>query len=388
VGTAFSRPPGDLPGDLDHAPGEAAVRQASWPRTHQDMMGQSQPYPPSWIDKLTDWVRRLPVPSWVFYLALGLSLSLLYLALLLSSVQWAIGGLSLTTVLVYSLLNGLTCAYLLGLIHYLDNSAAAALARFRPVLAADDAEYTRLSYQLTTLPARPTLIAAGLGGLYTFVAQLINVLTTASQVTIAESPILLGLIVGFNLVLYVLAAVLVYHTLHQLLMVNTIYTRHTRINLFQLGPLYALSGLTARTALGIGIPAYIWFQANSVSIQGMTIPDIIQAVFLGVIVVVAFIWPLGGAHRLLETEKQRLQDDVAGRIEATIATLHRRADSGELDNFAAQKSVLDGLLAEQGVIDKLRTWPWRTETVRGLGVAFFLPIVIWLVQRILERLGM
>ncbi|MGH7425775.1 MAG: hypothetical protein ACREJP_06375, partial [Candidatus Methylomirabilales bacterium] len=29
------------------------------------------PYPPSWVDRLTDWVERLPIPWWLFYLALG-----------------------------------------------------------------------------------------------------------------------------------------------------------------------------------------------------------------------------------------------------------------------------------------------------------------------------
>ena len=45
-------------------------------------------------------------------------------------------------------------------------------------------------------------------------------------------------------------------------------------------------------------------------------------------------------------------------------------------------------MLSQGVIDKLRTWPWRTETVSGLGLAFLVPILIWIIQRVLERLGL
>jgi len=29
------------------------------------------PYPPSWIDRLTDWVERLPIPWWSFYVVLA-----------------------------------------------------------------------------------------------------------------------------------------------------------------------------------------------------------------------------------------------------------------------------------------------------------------------------
>jgi hypothetical protein len=385
MSTGFSRPGGDFPGDFAPPAGEAAgpPAQTAAPET----AGSERPYPPSWIDRVTDGVRRLPLPAWVFYLALGLGLSLLYLALLLPFVGEAPGALPLDTVVFYSFLNGMTPAYLLGLIHYLDNSAAAALAQFRPVLTVDAAGYNRLRYHLTTLPAWPTLLAAALGVVYTFVTLLINFFAGQSPGPGAGSPIVIGLVVGFNALIYVLVAVLVFHTLYQLRMVNVIYTQHTRINLFQLGPLYALSGLTARTAVGIGIPTYAWFQANISTTPGSSLPNILQTVFLVIVITLTFIWPLLGAHRLLEQEKQQLQDEVARRIEAALAALHSRADSGDLADYAALKGVLDGLLTEQGVIDRLRTWPWRTETVRGLSAAFLLPILIWVVQRVLERLG-
>lgn len=193
--------------------------------------------------------------------------------------------------------------------------------------------------------------------------------------------------VGFRILIYVLVGVLIYHTLHQLRMVNEIYTKHTRINLFQLGPLYSLSSLTALTAIGIGIPTYLWFQINILSADSSYLSDIFQTIVLGIVIVVTFISPLLGAHSLLEKEKQRLNDEVARRMEATIARLHKQIDNDVLDDRAALKETLDGLVTEQGVIQKLRTWPWRTETVGGLGLAFLLPILIWVVQRVLERLG-
>jgi hypothetical protein len=332
-------------------------------------------------------VDRLPLPAWAFYLALGLVLSLGYMLLLLASPLWASGVLDLGGLLFYSFLNGLTFPYLLGLVHYLDRSAAAAMSRFRPVMAVDEAEYHKLLYQLTTLPARPTLLASGIGVAYTFAVFAINILNLGSLGVVEMSPLLVVQVVGYNVPIYVLVAVLVYHTIHQLRMVNTIYTQHTRINLFQLGPLYALSGLAARTAIGIAVPTYVWFQANSLSAVGTTVSDIIQTVFLGIMVVVTFVWPLLGAHGLLEREKQRLHDEVARRIEATIASVHHRVDNSELGDLGEQKEALNVLVAEQGLIAKLRTWPWRTETVSGLGLTFLLPILIWVAQRVLERLG-
>jgi hypothetical protein len=335
-------------------------------------------------------VSRLPLPPWASYILLGLGLALVYLPFLLSMPNWVRGVLGLDVALVYSFLHGATCAYLLALMHYLDNLASAALARFRQVMSVDDVVYERLRYQLTTLPARPTLLASAVGLIYTIASIVIGAMTAGNpSPEVMSSPVLIGLTFGFTAQIYVLAAVLVYHTLHQLHMVNVIYTKHTHINVFRLGPLYALSGLTARTAIGIGIPTYIWFQVNSMSGQGATISNITQTVLFSITVVVTFIWPLVGAHNLLEKEKQHLQDSVAGRIEAAIQALNSRVDSstGEPRPVSELQQTLDALVTEQAVIDKLRTWPWRTGTLGSVGLAFLLPIFIWLVQRLLERFG-
>ena len=40
------------------------------------------PYPPSWVDRFTDWVDRLPIPWWSFYLIVGLLLEVLQVTIL------------------------------------------------------------------------------------------------------------------------------------------------------------------------------------------------------------------------------------------------------------------------------------------------------------------
>jgi hypothetical protein len=332
---------------------------------------------------VTDWVRGLPLPAWIVYLALGLGL-----ALLLLSASWAGGALALGTFKVDLIVTGMTFSYLLALIHYLDNSAAGALARFRPVMTIDEAGYDKLCYQLTNIPARPTLVASVLAAAYALGSLLISLFTDGIEILEAMSPIVLIVEVSVRTLIYIFLGALVYHTIHQLRMVNAIYTNHTRINLFQLGPMYALSRLTARTAIGLGIPTYLWFQVASSSSSGTSPSDLFETGLMGAVIVATFVWPLWGAHSLLEREKQRLQDEAALRIEATIAVLHGRVDSADLQERGALKDTLEGLVTEQRVIDKLRTWPWRTETVSGVGLAFLLPIIIWIVQRVLERLGL
>jgi len=118
----------------------AAVEQKSSEAGHV-----AAPYTSSWVDRFTDWVDRLPIPSWVFYAGLWLILYLIELA-----TQW-----SDTTAIIFRPFHIFFVGVIplsIALIHYLDRIADAALNKFRPVLNCSDAEYADLRYQLTTLP--------------------------------------------------------------------------------------------------------------------------------------------------------------------------------------------------------------------------------------------
>lgn len=330
------------------------------------------PYQPSWIDRLTAWVRRLPVPAWAFYLAVAAIASAILLFL--------------DTFAVETVLAAATGAYVLALMHYLDDWADAALKRFRSVMTVDEDEYESLRYKFTTMPRRPALIASAIGIFYAVVGLMTFGAEEPSLGGSALTPGMVAMLVFF-FSSYTLTAVLVYHTIHQLRMVNDIYTHHTRINLFQRGPMYALSRLAARTAIGISIPTFMWFQVSTSSAGADYSAALIETAFFGTVIALTFIWPLLGAHGLLDKEKERLKDQLARRVEATIIELQGRVDSGDLHGRDALRDTLDGLVASQSVIDKLRTWPWQTQTIGGVGAAFLLPLFIWFVQRLLERLG-
>ena len=340
-------------------------------------------YPPSWIDVFADRVRRLPVPAWLFYFVSALALTLVFIVS-----ELAYGSSIAEAITLETILAGSSGIYGLALLHYLDNWAGTALKQYRPVMLVEEPEYRQLRYRFTTLPARPAMVATAIGILYGVLGWF---LFEENPIQGGESSSLLLFVYGLNAALYILSYMLivmmVYHTIHQLRLVNRIYTHYTRINLFQLGPLYALSGLAARTAIGLAIPTYLWSQVNSTTASKDSTAAIFESAFLGLVIVATFVWPLWGAHRLLQQEKQRLKDAAASRVEATIAELHSRVDSRDLRDGDVLKDVLDGLVTEQGLVDKLPTWPWQPELARGVGAAFLLPLFIWFVQRLLERLG-
>jgi hypothetical protein len=329
-----------------------------------------------------DWVARLPGPAWLFYLGVGL-----VLVLTRTIAAWSDGSLPVGTFLPLQIFFVSGGMYLLFVLHYLDDRAAAAFAAFRPVLTVDDAGYERLRYQLITMPARPTLIWSlpgllfGLiGGFYLIpkaVVQLAKLFTSpaATVVDFVTSGLM-----------WVLLPVLAYHTIRQLRLVSRIYTQHTNVNIFETGPLYALSRVTALTAIALLSIPYLDLTFGPTARQGGGLNPIFFAVFAPLALVV-FVWPLLGAHRLLQEEKARRKSEVARQLELVTDDLHRRTSARDYSDMGGINDATESLVRERDVLDKVSTWPWEPETVREVVTALLLPVAFWIVTRVLERLG-
>jgi hypothetical protein len=345
-------------------------------------VGIVRPYTPSWVDRFTDWVQRLPGPAWLFYLGVALVLTLIR-----TIVAWSDGTYSVGTFFPLHILVASTSVYSVFVLHYLDDGAGAALDAFRPVLNADDAGYERLRYQLTTIPARPVLAWSLVGLLFGVVNQPILIPEAQLQsLKLYTSPVAFAIDSGLAGLNWMMIAVIVYHTIHQLRLVSRIYTQRTKINILETGPLYALSRVTALTSVTLLFIIYLYF-VIWVNWQFQTVTDsTVTAPFL-LLAVATFVWPLWGAHRLLQQEKTRWKGEVARRIKAVTDKLHHRVDTDDMQGMDALKDALDGLVVERGLLDKASTWPWEPETVRVVVTALLLPVVIWVITRVLERLG-
>ena len=104
-----------------------------------------------------------------------------------------------------------------------------------------------------------------------------------------------------------------------------------------------------------------------------------------VLALATFAWPFLGVHRLLVEEKERLLGEASLRFEAAMVELHQRVDSGNLREMDDVYKAIAGLEIEQKTIDGIPTWPWQIETVRWLVTALVLPLVLWAIQYVLQR---
>jgi hypothetical protein len=337
-----------------------------------------QPYPSSWADRFIDWVERLPVPSWLFYLVLWFALFLMA-----NAVKWLDGSEPLGTIKPFYTVGASDGVYFLALMHYLKGAAGAAVRAFRPSLTMSEAEYNKLHYQLTTLPARCALLASGIGGGIAALTVLLN--PTVPNPYYYSS--LLATIFGGGVAILIFACfgACVYQTIHQLTMVSRIHATVTRINLFQPDPLYAFSGLTARTAMGyllLADTAVLIMYEFTLEADPMTVGIM---VFMMALAMVTFVLPLLGMHRCMVEEKTRLESEANQRLEAAIAELHRHVDVGDLTEMTELYRAIASLEIELDVVAKIPTWPWQPGTLRVAISPLLLPVAVWLIQRLLER---
>jgi len=338
--------------------------------------GKAYPYPPSWLDRFTEWVERLPGRSWVFYPALGL-----VLAFVSTVVQWGDGSYPIGTFNALHIWVAVQVPYLLALTRYLDGAAEAALRNFRPALKVSEEEYAELRYRLTTVPARPTLLGS-LAGVAVTVLLLPLMPQYFPLLGFSTGPSSV-IAYGFFFLILGVAGAVVYHIIHQLRLVSHIYDEQAIVNLFDLSPLYAFSGLTSQTAVALLIYDYMWFATAPVMLSQPV--GIGFGIFYSVVAIVAFVWPLLGIHGRLVQEKQRLLRENSQRLEAMFAELYGRVDAGELHSIDELRVTMASLESGQSMLNRIPTWPWRSETLRGLVSALLLPLVMFVLQFVLQR---
>jgi len=334
---------------------------------------KERPYKPSWVDRFTNWVEKLPIPGWVFYVGLGLGLILIQVLFL-----WLDDGLAETEVLLPVIIfNALLIPYALALIHLLDDQAMAALDSIRSMLETTELEFHGFQYKLSNMPSGATLIA-GLTMLVFAILMERLWIAPVRFATLEQLPIFVIVFQIIDKIPAFLLGALFYHTVRQLRLVNTINSNYIRISLFNLGPSQAFSKLTASTAVGLMAGIYGWMLINP-----DLLADPISLGFVGALTILAvavFVWPLWGGHRLVEMEKSRALREIDYRFEAIFA----KFDQHLQDDDYAETERLNGTIASLEIkhkrIGKIPTWPWRPETARFALTAIALPLIITIFQ--------
>ncbi len=338
--------------------------------------GLSHLYTPSWIDRATARVRRLPLPALVAYLGVCAIAALFgHLSV------WTAGLVPRGAFDPRALLLGFWISYPFFFVHHLDDAAARAFASFRPALEITDSEATRLLHELTTMPARPVLLANAIGLVSTWVGIRLSADLTQRYFTATLTTIV---VMGLTYVGWAIAATMVYYTVRQMRLVTYLYRKVRRIDLFDPNPLYTFSSVTARTGVG-----WVLFLYGTIAI----LPELLRnplwvATTAAVLAlsIASFLWPLIGIHQRIVAEKDRLEGEANEHLKLCLAQLHRRVQGSDLSDADALNKQIASLIMEREVLEKMPTWPWEPGTLRTFLSALFLPVVVWLLQVIVQQL--
>ena len=182
-----------------------------------------------------------------------------------------------------------------------------------------------------------------------------------------------------------LTLILAYQFIRQLRIMNGLFPRRLKINLFDLTPVYAFSKYTAVLALATFVIAYL----TSLIFDPLTFSRSIVRVqnYLWIFAVLAlFYFSLRGLNKRLDDEKDASLKDVNLRIKAMFERIHAKFEQKSYQDAINMEHMLSSLKTEKEIIQAIPTWPWQPGLFSALVSALFLPMIITIIQLIITRL--
>ena len=333
-------------------------------------------YPPSFLDKFMDWVKRLPIPYWLTYLIFFIvEGSLIHIA------AWVDGWLPAYTFNLLILVFPVWLWVPMTIMTYVDSVSLTALSSFSQLLEIEEDELKRLKYEFTTMPPQGVILS----GMFWCINYLILTYLAYETFYVAYG---LGLFLStmvfiIGLVTYFTGSAIYYYSIRQLNLVNRTVKMVRQFNLFRLDPVYAFSRVTS--LIGVSWMLMLSLTLLILPIQLATGLGLVTMAVQIVLAIAAFVLPLWFVHRRLVTEKFRLLAELDLRVESTLERLHQCLEKNELDDVDHFSNAIMGMGAERDVLNALPTWPWRPGTLTGFLSAIVVPIVLFLMQFFIEK---
>jgi len=322
-----------------------------------------EPYKPSSIHKIYDWIDRIPGPYWMFSVAF-----LVVTGLLNNIVAWIAHVLPFGEINWYYATTGLFFSYFFAATDFLIRVAKSAVSEFLTVLDTDENKKHRILFEFTHLPARLTGVLFIVGATLGFF-QGIYLLPAAPEMNRAFPAL--------EVAMYALPTgmffIMIYVVFRSPRLISRLFQEQANIDIFNKTSLFAVSRYSAWTIIVIAIPSYLQF---------VLLPSFVEIkanfsfLFIGWLLVLIVFWmPLRGVNRKLVSEKGRLMRDVNLRIRANFDLLHTKMDNDEYKNIADIREMITTLQMERQSLKSISTWPWQSGTLPSLLTAVVLPML-------------
>lgn len=334
------------------------------------------PFALSWIDLIVARIDRLPGAASFFYL-----FSLSVLIVLFHIAFWIDGALPVGSTDLAVVVNVFFIVYWLALYHYLTEVGSRSLRLFRPLMQSSDSEIPRIEFRFSNLPQWLGWLAAPIGVLFGLAQILPGSNPFGDLVPRSSLPLVLDVIATMFLASTFFC--LIFRSLRQLRMVRSLHRQALNINLLKLEPAHAFSILTSRTGMGV---IFVMIFAYLLQPSAFQSPfNLITVSAVNVIALAIFVVPIIGIRAQIEDEKQRAIDTTSDLIQSASDDLHSKVRRRDYEEFKGIEDTIAALIRERELLQSVPTWPWNPRTIRGFASALVLPIVLWLITRLLER---
>ncbi len=336
----------------------------------------------SWLDHAIEWVDRLPGPAWLFYL-LAASAS----ASLLVGVQRILLSDPSAGSVPFQAFVGIQPWLVLGTAHAVRSSAKRSFAKFRPLLPETAMAASEAEFRVINAPARSVLLASLVAAL-AIPPLMLGVVGAGAESQLpslgfAAGPASTAVVWAYAAILAACLGGFAVHLVHQLRTIARLVGEVTTIDLYRLEPAYAFSSTTALAAILLTLDNYLWYAVQPALLRDPF--SLSMGAFSGGLALVAFAWPVWGAHGLLAKEKALALALNGAAFKELSRTLHQQVSGGQLTGMDQVGSAMTSLDLERAAIGRIPTWPWHAETLRTILAAVFLPMIIWLAQYVLSR---
>ncbi|UCD98666.1 MAG: hypothetical protein JSV42_17225 [Chloroflexota bacterium] len=335
-----------------------------------------QIYRRSWVDRIQQIAEGFPLAPLGLYVVLAV-----VILFILHGSQWVSGN---TEKFLFTLPLTWTAAwtpFMLAMIHILDRVARQSLTQFCPASGLEAEDYERVEYRLITMQSRPVILTQ-LAGTVIFLGTIWVAPTYSGLVNVNPiSDAIVYLIFWFNIGMLLVS---MYHHTRQLEMVSNLHQEAASIDIFDTAPIFAFSRLSFWAAVFtvfMILPSIFIYQITEENII-FAVPSIVGMGFATLV----FFLPLYSLNKRLVNEKSAMLGQVRQRIRDTIHELNQDMDQGDLSHIETQHAQLALLVLEQEYLEKLRTWPWPHGTFARLLGLIALPVLLFILQLLIQRI--
>jgi len=330
------------------------------------------PYHPLWVYHFFAFIDRLPIPGWLLCLLITVIVGVAN-----HLVAWQQGNLSFGQINSYLASVGLYLVLMSFVWAFLTERAHRALLDFFQGSGKSRAYAQAVISDFNSLPGWVLILMLSIGvfsGFLAYYKVAVPLVPLSAQVL----PFLGLLAWCTNVgVIYPLIA----RAVRQIALIKRLYEA-LEVDIFNLRPIYALSRYSSLISIILLIIMY--------GLQSIVFPSFLftpSGIFFQFLVVTSalflFFFPLADVNRIMRRAKERMLSELNNDLKDVQQRVHRSVASKGLAKISDLRTAVSALKEEIEIVQKIRTWPWQTETLRNLLTPLLIPIFVYLMQRVL-----